>query len=138
MKAIIKKIIDKGKSEGKFGTKFDYTIAYTTPDGVDRIAYYSSKKPNQTYFVEGKECEFNESEHTSAKGNVYFTAKPLYGDAKSGYGKKLQQEQARYSGFAVSYVKDMIVAGKVDPDQWHPKSKEVFQWMVEMDNTLKS
>lgn len=139
MKSLIKKVADKGEQDGKYGKQYSFIITYIAPDGSIRTAYYTSKKPTQDTFIEGKECEFNEEERTSKAGATYHIVKPMYnGNYKSGYGKNLQKEQARYSGFAVSYVKDMIVAGKVEPDQWHTKSKEVFNWMVEMDNTLKS
>jgi hypothetical protein len=138
MKAIVTKVIAKGPSEGKFGTKYDFTIGYKEADGSDRMGYYSSKKAEQNTFIEGKECEFTEEERTSKQGNVYYIVKPMYAQPKSGYGQNVKREQARYSGFAVSYVKDMIVAGHVPPADWHDKSKEVFSWMVAMDKEVKS
>jgi hypothetical protein len=131
MKAIITKVTFLKEQDGKFGKEYNFQISY---DG--KSAYYSAKKNPQTHFVEGQECEFTETELTSKNtGNKYFTVKPVTAayQGKSNYGKALAKEQSKYSGFACSYAKDLVVAGKIPHSDLLKHAKEMFDWMVEQD-----
>lgn len=130
MKAKITKVTFLKEKDGKFGKEYSFQIEY---DG--KKAYYNSKKNPQASFTEGQEAEFTETEATSAQGNKYFTVKPVTAafTGKSNYGKALAKEQSKYSGFACSYAKDLVVAGKIDHKDLLKYAKEMFDWMVEQD-----
>jgi len=134
MKALITKVTFKEEKQGKFGMQYNFFIDY---DG--KKAYYTSKSREQTKFVEGQECEFTEEKRTSKAGNEYFVVKAIYQQGnKSQYGKALQREQSKYSGFACSYVKDLIVSGHIQLDDWAGMSSMIFEHMVELDKSIQS
>lgn len=134
MKAVITKVTFKDERDGKFGKQFNFEIEYN-----GKRAYYTSKSRDQQKFAEGQECEFTEEKRTSAKGNEYFIVKPIYlQGGNSNYGKALKREQSRYSGFAVSYVKDLIVSGHVELDDWAGMSSMIFEHMVDLDKSIQS
>lgn len=132
MKAIITKVTYKDERDGKFGKMYNFEIKY---DG--KTAYYTSKSKEQKKFIEGQECEFAEEKRTSKKGAAYFVVKPIYQTFSSGYGKALLREQSKYAGFSASYVKDLIVAGKLDIKSWETASKKIFIHMVELDKSIQ-
>jgi hypothetical protein len=119
--------------ETKFGPMHSFKVSWPDGDG-----YYSSKKKDQTYFVEGVETEFNVEEKEGKDGKIYKTVKPAISGNLSGFSKNLKKEQSRYSGFAVSYVKDLIIAGKVDIKQWEQASEKIFKFLVALDKTIEN
>ena len=134
MKAKITKVTFNDEREGKFGKQYNFFIEY---DG--KKAYYTSKSKDQKKFIEGQECEFNEEKRKSKSGNPYLVVKPIYEQGnKSQYGKALHREQSKYSGFACSYVKDLIVSGHIELDDWAGMSSMIFEHMVELDKSIKS
>lgn len=56
---------------------------------------------------------------------------------QSSFGKALTKEQARYSGFAVSYAKDLVVSGKLELGELSDYAWILFDLMVEMDKSLE-
>ena len=130
MIAKIQKAKYEKEYETKFGTLYLHRITYN-----DKVGFYSSKKKEQTTFVEGKEVEFTEETRKGTNGE-YMVIKPVKSAQFSNFGRQLKKEQSRYSGFAVSYVKDLIVAGRVDIKDWKSWSKDMFQFMVDLDKTL--
>ena len=98
------------------------------------ISFYSSKKKEQTYFKIGEEAEFTE-EFKESKQGPYTVLKPIRQGTFSNYNKNVKREQSRYSGFAVSYVKDLIIADKLEMKQWESASKKIFNFMVELDKS---
>lgn len=133
MKAIITNVTFAKEFESKFGPLFSFKVEY---DG--KSAYYSSKKKEQDKFVKGKECEFTEEKRTGKNGE-YFIVKPVGKNPyNSNFGKALQREQSKYSGFAVSYVKDLIISGHIDIKQWKSASKDIFNFMVDLDKSIQS
>ena len=132
MKALITGAKFNKEYTTSYGTLFNYRIEY---DG--KTAFYSSKKKDQDYFVVGKESEFTEEEKTSDKGTFY-VIKPIREGKFSNFSKQIKKEQSRYSGFAVSYVKDLIIADKIDIKQWEAASEKIFNFMVELDKTIES
>ncbi len=52
--------------------------------------------------------------------------------------KALMKEQTGYSGFAVSYAKDMAVAGRIQVGELSQYAWILFELLVEMDKTLES
>jgi len=138
MKALITFVKFKKEITTKFGILYSFEVSYN-----EQKAFYNSKSKDQTYFVEGKEVEFTEEErsYTDKNGNpaTYLVIKPGTGVGKqSNYGKALNKEQARYSSFAVAYVKDLIVSGRIGIEVWEEKSRQVCTWMVKMDKEMLS
>ena len=107
MKAIIKKVTFRKEYESKFGTLYGFQVEYD-----DKKAYYSAKKKEQDKFVEGVEAEFTEETRTGKNGE-YLVVKPIFTKGASNFGRALKREQSKYSGFAMSYAKDLVVAGKI-------------------------
>ena len=102
----------------------------------DKKASYLSAKKEQTRFIKDVECEFTETER-EYNGVKYYNVKPVQ-QGQSNYSKAAKKEQSRYSGFAVSYVKDLIIAGKIDIKQWESASEKIFNFMVKLDKTLEA
>jgi hypothetical protein len=138
MKALITFAKFIKEKPGQYGMQYLYEISYNEKKGI-----YYSKKSDQTYFVEGMEAEFTEEERSytdkNGKPASFLLIKPITATGKqSNYGKALNKEQARYSSFAVAYVKDLIVSGRIDIKDWETKSREVCSWMVSIDKELMS
>jgi len=131
MKSLIKSAEFVKEFDSKFGTLYQHRIKYD-----DKTAYYSSKKKEQTEFIAGQEKEFIEEERDGQKGK-WLIVKPMTKNDLSGFAKNLKKEQSRYSGFAVSYVKDLIVADKIKIEHWEAASKKIFQFMVDLDKTIE-
>jgi menaquinone-dependent protoporphyrinogen IX oxidase len=150
MKALIKKTEYQKEVKGKFGTLYSHAIYYD-----NKKAFYTSKSKDQTFFQNGKEAEFTEELRTYQKKDgstgEFLVVKPERPQRQSNFGKALQKEQSRYSGFAESYVKDLLVAGIIHPENtekdvehnevvittWKKVAFEVFEHMVELDKTLE-
>lgn len=132
MEALITKVEFQKEYTTKFGTLYLHKIEYD-----NKVAFYSSKSKEQTKFIEGKDAEFTEEKRTGKNGE-YFVIKPVGKNLMSNYGKALQREQSKYSGFAVSYVKDLIIAGHIKIEDWEKASKKIFNFMVELDKSIQS
>ena len=147
MKAIIKSVRFVKEFEAKFGgTLYSHEVKYD-----DKTAYYSSKKKDQTKFVKGQEAEFTEETRNAGKGD-FLVIKPIYIQGQSNYARDVKREQSKYSGFADSYVKDLLVAGILKPEvepadeefndiimvTWKKRAHEIFEHMVELDKSGKS
>jgi len=133
MKAKITKVTFKKEYESNFGTLFGFIVEY---DG--KSAYYSSKTKDQKKFIVGQEAEFTEEVRKGDKGNEYIIIKPVYNKGQSNFGKALHREQSKYSGFAMSYAKDLVVAGAITYEQMFLEAELMMEWMVEKDKELKS
>ena len=137
MKAIITEVIFKKEIDGKFGKLYSFNVKYD-----DQVAVYRSKYKDQKKFVPGQEAEFTEEKqsYTDKKGNIqeYNVVKPLLQNRQSNFGKALNKEKSRYSGFAVSYAKDLAVADRIQMTELVDQAWILFELMVEMDKTLES
>jgi hypothetical protein len=135
MKATIQEVTFSKEYEGKFGKVFVFRVKYD-----DKVGVYNSKYKDQKKFVAGKEAEFTEEPKTfkNQQGEEipYTVIKPVAANGQSNFGKALNKEQARYSTMATSYVKDLIVSGRIDISLWEEKSKEVCAWMISMDKEM--
>ena len=132
MKATIENVEFVKEYTDKFGKKYSFRVTY---DG--RQAYYSSKSKDQTKFVAGQEAEFTEETRTGKNGS-YLIIKPIYQNRQSNFGKALSREKSKYSGFAVSYAKDLVVSGRLNREELPDYAWILFDLMVEMDKTLES
>lgn len=131
MKAIIKSVEWVKEYDTKFGKLQLFKIGYD-----DKVAYYSSKSKDQTKFVKGQEAEFNEEEKSGSNG-TYLTIKPITANRYSNFGRALKREQSKYSGFAMSYAKDLVVAGKIELNNMEAYTEAMFNLMVKLDKTLE-
>jgi len=132
MKELITNVEFVKDFDSKFGKLYSFRVTYN-----GRQSYYSSKSKDQTKFVAGQEAEFTEETKTGKNG-TYLVIKPLLQNRQSNFGKALNKEKSRYSGFAVSYAKDMAVAGRIQVDELSSYAWILFELMVEMDKTLES
>jgi len=135
MKALIKDVKFQKEYESNFGTMYLFIVSYN-----DKKGYYNSKSKDQTHFVKGKEAEFTEETKTRTKDGVessFIVIKPPQGQRQSNFGKALKKEQSKYSGFAVSYSKDLVIAGKIELADLGDYAWILFDMMVEMDATLE-
>ena len=137
MKALITNVTFSKEGKNKFGTYFSFKVNY---DG--KTAFYNSKSKDQKNFVAGQEVEFTEEERTFTKDNgdiaKFLVIKTMNANKQSNFGKALKKEQSRYSGFATSYAKDLVIAGHVKFEELIPYATVLFNAMVEMDKTLDS
>ena len=133
MKAIIKKVEFLKETEGKFGQQFGFKISYN-----DKSAFYTSKSRDQKKFVEGVDTEFNEEERLSTKGNKYLIVKPIYDQGgNSKFSRAIKVEQSKYSGFAMAYAKDLVVADKIPIESMYVEAQCMIDWMIEKDKEDK-
>jgi len=136
MKAIIQEVVFSKEYTTQFGQMYSFKVKYD-----DRIAYYSSKYKDQKKFIAGQEAEFTEESKisTDKQGNQheYIVIKPINPNKQSNFGKALKKEQTRYSGFAVSYSKDLVVAGKIELTDLASHAWTLFELMVSMDKSLE-
>ena len=138
MKAIITKVEFRKEFDSKFGTMYQFEVHY-----ADKKAVYTSKSKDQKHFVVGQEAEFTEETKTftNKSGNEvpYTVIKPPQAgfQKQSNFGKALKKEQSKYSGFAVSYSKDLVVAGKIGFEDLSPVAWMLFDLMVEMDKSIE-
>ena len=133
MKAKIVKVKFIKEYDSQYGTMYLFAVEY---EGKE--ALYSSKKKEQTKFVAGKDAEFNEESRTNKDGKKFLVIKPIYDKpgGNSNYGKQLKREQSKYSGFAMSYAKDLVVNDKVGIEAMLDKADEMFSWMVNRDKSI--
>lgn len=135
MKALINGVSWLKEFENKFGKMHLHKISYNGRD-----ALYTSKKKEQTYFILNKECEFTEETIKGKDGKPdWVKVKPIQNNSFSNYGKAVKKEQSKYSGFAMAYAKDLLVAGKIDDlDQMYVVAQNMIDWMVAKDKELEA
>jgi hypothetical protein len=137
MKAKINDIKFHKEYESQHGTMFVHAIFYDEKKG-----FYTSKKKEQTYFVIGQEAEFTEEKKsfTGKDGGQgsFLVVKPVTQNRQSNFGKALNKEKSRYSGFAVSYAKDLVCHDRLKIDELPIYAWVLFDLMVDMDRTLET
>jgi hypothetical protein len=138
MKALIESVTFKKEWDSQYGKMYSFSVKY---DG--ETAMFSSKYKDQNKFIPGQEAEFTEETKTykdkqTGEEKTYKVIKPLSQNRQSNFGKALSKEKTRYSGFAVSYAKDMAVAGRIQVTELSVYAWILFDLMVEMDKTLES
>jgi len=108
-------------------------------EGSDEWMEYVSKKKDQTKFVPGQEIEATISS-VQRGGNTYKKIKPVYANTggNSNFTKSVNREQSKYSGFAMSYAKDLVTSGMLDHNLIFIEAEKMFSWMVKKDAELKN
>jgi len=137
MKAVINSVKLIRDYKSKFGAQmYVYAVSYN-----ETTASYTSTSKEQRNFIPGQEAEFVEEPKTGTdrQGNPYeyMTIKPLLANRQSPFGKALKKEQTRYSGFAMSYAKDLVIANKIGLEDITKTAWQLFTEMVNMDKTLE-
>lgn len=130
MKAKITKIDFVQEIETKHGTMYKFNAHYN-----GKVGSFLSKKREQSSFKEGEEAEFTETSR-EYNGTTYFNIKKVSPYGQSNFNRRVKQEQSKYSGFAMSYAKDLVVAGKINETQMFSAAKKMLDWMVEQDKQL--
>ena len=133
MKAKINRIDFQREFETKYGVLYSHKIQYDE----DKQGFYSSKKKDQTYFKVGEEVEFTEEFKVSSKG-PYTVLKPIRQGNFSGYNKDVKREQSRYTTMGCSYVKDLIIAGKIEMKDWEKATDKIVKFMFKLDKEIES
>lgn len=124
MKAIIQNVEFKGEFDSQYGKLYGFLISY---DG--KTAYYNSKSQDQTKFTKGQEAEFEESHKTDKNGNPFITIKPIQTQFNPNSKKGVS-----IAGFAVSYAKDLIIAGKSELNELEILSERIFNLLKKLEN----
>jgi hypothetical protein len=130
MRAVIQEVKFVKEYEGQTAPSFLFEIKYN-----DKWGIYSCKDKDQKYFIVGHEASFMEEERIRDDKSAY-TVIRLIDASKSNFGKQIKKEQTRYSGFAYSYCKDLIVAGKIALELWDEYAKKVCDGMVKLDQNI--
>lgn len=135
MKAKINSITFKKEYESKFGTMYLFAVNY----GDNKTGFYSAKSKEQTFFKKGEEAEFTEEVKNGERGE-YVTVKPVRASftGQGNFGKAMKKEQTKYSGFAVSYAKDLCIAGKIEFADISQYATVLFDLMVALDKSVES
>ena len=131
MKATIESVEFVKERDGKYGQEYIHRVKYDGKEGI-----YFSKKKDQDKFVAGQVAEFEEQTFNGDRGE-WIKIKPIYNKNFNPASRQINREQARYSAFAVSYVKDLIIADKVKLEDWKAASEKIFRHMVDLDKTLE-
>lgn len=140
MKAEIKKVqfIESWHSDKYKCDFYKYGVSYIN-ENLDEIpAIYISKSKDQKVFIEGEVAEFTVEEITGKDG-IWKKIKPVnQGGGNPYYVRERKREQSRYSGFAMSYAKDLVIADKLKMEELLPAAEKMFNYMVELDKRLES
>jgi hypothetical protein len=145
MKIKVNKITFRNEVKTQFGIMYGYNVNYLNIDtNVERWGSFLAKEKDKPAFIEGQEYEVQETEKEH-NGQNYYSIKPFKTATNSQYAKAKTREQTKYSGFAVSYVKDLFVQGVIIEEDdiklmntWKRLSTEIFWHMVELDRNLES
>ena len=120
----------------QYGLKFKYEIKWVEGDQTKSGSYLSNNK-DQTEFTPNQEAEFDiiEKEYN---GITYLNVKPIKKRKDSNYARNLKKEQSRYTTMGASYVKDLIIAGKIDIKDWKRATDDIVKFMFELDKEIES
>lgn len=135
MKAIFKTIVLAKPVETKHGLRYKFDVKYDV-EGKERIASFLSDKDEQDLFVEGNENEFTETTR-EYNGRTYYNIAPIKKNGSSNFARKMKNEQSRYSGFAMSYAKDLVVAGKIPISDLYSECDKMHDHMINLDKQLQ-
>lgn len=125
-KAKVKKITKMDKKDSYGNTS--YIIELENGDK----GFYTSKDENQTKFVVGQESpEYNIEEKQGSTGAKYFKITlPQSEKFQRGGGRPVEDPKVKIVGFAMSYTKDLIVAGKIGMQDMEVNFNKIFNVMI--------
>jgi hypothetical protein len=122
MRAKIESVEFTKEYTNDYGTFYNFKVTYNGKTG-----FYTSKKREQTKFIKGQECEFEEKPQKK-DGNEWIKLVPETKQFFQGKSKPVQ-----YASFAVSYVKDLIIADKLEYKDLEESATEIFNLMKKLD-----
>ena len=131
MKAKITGVRFVKEFDGKYGKAFVFGVSYNGKE-----AQYISKSKDQDKFVKGQDAEFTETVKTW-NNEEQITIRPVQANTGN-FGRALKKEQSRYSTMGASYVKDLIIAGKVDIVDWERATDKIVKFMLNLDKSIES
>ena len=118
------------------GVSHIHKITWVEGETTNEGTYFCPKK-DQTDLVPNKEAEFT-VEKVEKGGNTYYNIKLPKKGRDSNYGRNLKKEQSRYTTMGASYVKDLIIAGKIDIKDWKRATDDIVKFMFELDKEIES
>lgn len=92
--------------------------------------FYTSKDENQKKFVVGTETEYNIEEKQGKKGVYYKITLPQTEQSFKPGGRPAVDPKTQMIGFAMSYTKDLVVAGKIGIDDMDFRFNEIYYLMI--------
>lgn len=137
MKARFDKITYSRSVETKRGLRHQFKVKFKDDKGVEREGTFLSPDKEQTQFREGEENEFTLREK-EYNGTIYYNIYPAKKASKSNFARALKREQSKYSGFAMSYAKDLVCDGKIPHSDMFDEAEKMFKWMVKKDKELEN
>lgn len=124
-KAKITKITRMEKKDSYGNTSFIIEF-----DNSDK-GFYTSKDEEQKKFVVGQESEYQIEEKQGSKGIYYkITIPQTNKPAFTGGSRPAQDPKVQMIGFAMSYTKDLIVAGKVQLKDLGMQFEVIYNEMI--------
>lgn len=119
----VKSVQANGTFDSQYGTlyKFDYEME----DGT----FLSANHKSQTPFAVGAEVEY-EIKGTNERGNYGGVSKPKDSNYSQG-SKKSNIPKPPIASFALSYAKDLAVAGKITEQQLLVTADKFHNWLKE-------
>lgn len=126
MKAKVTKVVKMDKRDTYNNVSF--VIDFDNGDS----GFYTSKFEDQTKFVVGKESEYLIEEKEGKTGKKYYKI-TLPGDGGqkfSGGGKPQIEPRVQMISFAMSYTKDLVVAGKVPVESISKEFDNIYKLMI--------
>lgn len=131
-KAVVKKVIKTVNDDGsaKKDTWGNYSFIVELENG-DR-GYYNSKSEDQTKFILGKESEYVIEEREGKSGKKYnkITIPQAEGGKPFGGGKTQVDPKVQMISFATSYVKDLVVSGKINMEDFEKQFNRIYNLMI--------
>ncbi len=112
-------------------TNYNFKVKF---EGDDKTYQYASTvKDNPPHFIPGEMAEFTIEEQKYEKDGtttIYYKVKPVKPEFKKGGGGYPRKSKADFLvenlSFQSSYVKDLIVSGKVKFEEWEKTLKEML------------
>lgn len=99
--------------------------------------FYTSKSPDQTKFIVGNVADFEIETKQGSKGpyNKITVPKPAF--MQGGGGKVPIDPRMQFITMSASYSKDLVVAGKLQLGDMQMMTKDIFDNMIRLYNTIK-
>lgn len=94
--------------------------------------FYTSKNEDQKKFVVGQEAEYLIEEKQGKTGKPYFkiTVPQTENNFKGGGGKPVIEPRIQMISFAMSYTKDLVVAGKIPKEELPVTFEIIYNEMI--------
>lgn len=125
MKAKTTKITTMAQKDSYGNTSFVIEL-----DNGDK-GFYTSRDEQQKKFVIGQETEYNIEKKEGKKGSYFKITLPGDGSQKfSGSGKPQIEPRIQMISFAMSYTKDLVVAGKVPVESISKEFDNIYKLMI--------